>query len=280
MGYTEKFEIPNCVDCERPLIRDEILCSTPRRGPICHDCLAKDMDACDVAIDELSSRVAELESEVAQYKMRESNPDKLYRRGVEDEDMISANVKADRPGRCAKVRRITTYFGLRSSLKKRKSELIGTDDQSDDFVQVVSDGTSGKAVAPDHGTAASGDRGISISGDYGLSLSGLHGEVASGDYGILVGTYWDSNAAQTRRVTVGYTAPDGLKPNTLYHLDGRGRWVESEKEIRFESDADFLHALLKNDKKSNCRRFLGTQNVWFTYGKKCERVETDKGDPE
>jgi len=86
-------------------------------------------------------------------------------------------------------------------------------------------GYSGTATAGDSGTATAGDRGTATAGDRGTATAGDRGTATTGEIGIIVVRWWDT-AKDRYRLAVGYVGEDGIKPNTFYCCDERGKLVE------------------------------------------------------
>jgi len=84
-------------------------------------------------------------------------------------------------------------------------------------------GNYGTSTSGDCGKSTSGDCGTSTSGDCGTSTSGHGGTVSSGVDGVLI-LDWHDGAR--RRVKVGYVGENGIKPDTLYRLNGEGEFEE------------------------------------------------------
>ena len=97
-------------------------------------------------------------------------------------------------------------------------------------------GNYGTSTSGDYGTSTSGNRGKSTSGNYGKSTSGNYGTSTSGDCGsasagvggmIVLG--WHDGYRRSR-VTVGYVGENGIKPDTMYRLNGEGEFEEVVNE--------------------------------------------------
>ena len=93
-------------------------------------------------------------------------------------------------------------------------------------------GDCGKSTSGYRGKSTSGNRGKSTSGNYGTSTSGNYGTSTSGDCGsasagvggmIVLG--WHDGYRRSR-VTVGYVGENGIKPDTMYRLNGEGEFEE------------------------------------------------------
>ena len=87
-------------------------------------------------------------------------------------------------------------------------------------------GSGGTSNSGNHGTSTSGYKGSSTSGNWGTSTSGRGGTSTAGDRGTLIITWYDGSRY---RRAVGYVGEDGLKPDTLYRVNGRGEFCEVEK---------------------------------------------------
>ena len=72
--------------------------------------------------------------------------------------------------------------------------------------------------------AISGNRGTSTSGNYGTSTSGNCGSASAGVGGMIVLGWHDGY--RRSRVTVGYVGENGIKPDTMYRLNGEGEFEE------------------------------------------------------
>ena len=84
-------------------------------------------------------------------------------------------------------------------------------------------GNYGTSTSGNCGTSTSGDCGKSTSGNYGTSTSGDCGSASAGVGGMIVLGWHDG---YRRRVTVGYVGENGIKPDTMYRLNGEGEFEE------------------------------------------------------
>ena len=86
-------------------------------------------------------------------------------------------------------------------------------------------GYEGTSTSGDWGTSTSGYGGTSTSGVRGTSTSGYGGTSNTGSAGIVVCRWWDSKAERAR-LTIGYVGEDGVKPDTFYRCNDKGKLVE------------------------------------------------------
>jgi hypothetical protein len=88
-------------------------------------------------------------------------------------------------------------------------------------------GEGGTSTSGEGGTSTSGDWGTSTSGDWGTSTSGAYGTSTSGDWGTLV-IKWYNKEKGYYVLAVGYTGKNGIKPNTPYVCNEKGKLVEKK----------------------------------------------------
>jgi hypothetical protein len=94
-------------------------------------------------------------------------------------------------------------------------------------------GARGTATAGDSGTAIAGYSGTAIAGDSGTAIAGYSGTATAGDSGTAIAgrkgelrIRWYDRKAERYRVSVAYVGEDGIKENTAYKLDDKGKFVE------------------------------------------------------
>ena len=80
------------------------------------------------------------------------------------------------------------------------------------------------AISGNRGTSTSGNYGTSTSGNCGTSTSGDCGSASAGVGGMIVLGWHDGY--RRSRVTVGYVGENGIKPDTMYRLNGEGEFEE------------------------------------------------------
>ena len=90
-------------------------------------------------------------------------------------------------------------------------------------------GDSGTATAGYYGTATAGDFGTATAGYSGTATAGNSGTATAGRNGVLAIAWWD-DAAQRRRVAIGYVGENGIEPATRYRLDAKGNFIKATEE--------------------------------------------------
>jgi hypothetical protein len=85
-------------------------------------------------------------------------------------------------------------------------------------------GYCGTATAGNYGTATAGYRGTATAGNYGTATAGNYGTATAGEGGTISIQYWDEKRGKYR-VAVAEVGENGIKPNTVYAVDG-GKFVE------------------------------------------------------
>ena len=90
-------------------------------------------------------------------------------------------------------------------------------------------GYYGTATAGDFGTATAGYSGTATAGYSGTATAGNSGTATAGRNGVLAIAWWD-DAAQRRRVAIGYVGENGIEPATRYRLDAKGNFIKATEE--------------------------------------------------
>ena len=118
-----------------------------------------------------------------------------------------------------------TVAALTRGKKKNSSQLAA----SGNYSKLAASGNCSQLAASGYSSqlAASGYASkLAASGDSSIVVSSAPGCVASaGEHGTIVLTRW-VESERRYRVSVGYVGEDGIKPNTAYVLDEKGRFVE------------------------------------------------------
>ena len=84
----------------------------------------------------------------------------------------------------------------------------------------------GRHMVPDRGTAIAGNDGTAIAGNDGTAIAGYHGTATAGNWGTLIITWYDGSRP---RRAVGYIGENGLRPDTPYRVNERGKFYEVNK---------------------------------------------------
>jgi hypothetical protein len=87
-------------------------------------------------------------------------------------------------------------------------------------------GYYGTATAGDSGTATAGDSGTATAGDRGTATAGYYGTATAGDSGAVMVKWWDG---KRYKFAIGYVGEGGIKPNTPYKADAKGKLVEAKQ---------------------------------------------------
>ena len=135
-------------------------------------------------------------------------------------------------GHCSQLAASGHYSKLAASGDASKLAASGYSSQlaaSGNSSQLAASGDSSQLAASGNYSklAASGYASkLAASGDSSIVVSSAPGCVASaGEHGTIVLTRW-VESERRYRVSVGYVGEDGIKPNTAYVLDEKGRFVE------------------------------------------------------
>ena len=85
----------------------------------------------------------------------------------------------------------------------------------------------GERLAATQYLAAHGAAGRAIVGH--TATAGNSGTATAGRNGVLAIAWWD-DAAQRRRVAIGYVGENGIEPATRYRLDAKGNFIKATEE--------------------------------------------------
>jgi hypothetical protein len=143
---------------------------------------------------------------------------------INDGDSIKCKVPSAKVVFCGDSKGATDFIAIHC--KDAKAIVGGTSTSGDGGTSTSGDG--GTSTSGDRGTSTSGVGGTSTSGDRGTSTSGVGGTSQTGDVGIIV-CRWHDSAAGRFRLAVGYVGEDGIKSNTFYRANERGKLVEVTK---------------------------------------------------
>jgi hypothetical protein len=151
---------------------------------------------------------------------------------INDGDSIKCKVPSAKVVFCGDSKGATDFIAIHC--KDAKAIVGGTSTSGDGGTSTSGDGgtstsgVGGTSTSGDRGTSTSGVGGTSTSGDRGTSTSGVGGTSQTGDVGIIV-CRWHDSAAGRFRLAVGYVGEDGIKSNTFYRANERGKLVEVTK---------------------------------------------------
>jgi hypothetical protein len=87
-------------------------------------------------------------------------------------------------------------------------------------------GKYGTATAGDHGIATVGHKGTASAGYNGIATAGYIGTATAGEDGIIIITFYNIKASKYEQKSAHVGGKKGLKPNTPYRLDVKGRFIE------------------------------------------------------